>query len=63
MAHTQEVIEVTLMVTVADESSAVTVAEVLSRTMIGLSAEAAYASLSVDRYQQVCHDVHDEVGP
>lgn len=63
MAHTQEIIEVTLTVTVPDDSSAVAVAEVLSRTMVGLSMEAAYTSLSVDRYEQVCHDVHDEVGP
>lgn len=59
MAHTEEIVELTLIVTTPAQSTAVTIAEVLARTMLGLTADDVVSSLSVDRYQQTCHEVHD----
>ena len=62
MSTTQQLIEVALVVTASDEATAVTVAEILARNMLALSAEDVQVALHVDRIEQVCHH-HDEVGP
>lgn len=62
MPNTQKMIEVTLTVAASDEATAVTVAEILARNMLALSAEDVHVSLNVDRYEQVCNHQH-EVGP
>jgi hypothetical protein len=61
MPHPTQMIEVTLQVTTSDEAAAATVAEVMSRLLVGLSSEDVYTSLNVDRYEQTCH--HDEAQP
>lgn len=63
MPHVEEKIELTLVVTVSDESTAARLAERLARTQIGMSAEDGVdASLHVARYEQVCHHhEHDGV--
>lgn len=63
MSSTQQLIEVALTVTAPDEATAVTVAEILARTMLALSAENVHVSLDVDRYVPACHHEHDEVEP
>lgn len=59
--HSDQVIEVSLIVTVPDDATAANVSEVLARNMVGLTDGVVTASLSVDRYERICH--HDEVEP
>jgi hypothetical protein len=61
MSQTQQVIEATLRVVMPDEATAVRVAEILARVSVSLSAEDAMVSLDVERFEQVCHHVTDEV--
>lgn len=62
-----DMIELTLRVATPDPAQAATVAEVLARTALGLSAEpdVVQVSTDIDRYPMTCvHDhEHDEVGP
>lgn len=53
--HTEQVIEVALVVTVTSEVQAAAVAEVLARNMVGLTDDDVSAHLHIERFEQVCH--------
>lgn len=63
MPHVEKKIELTLAVTVSDESTAARLIETLARTQLGLSAEDGVdAELRVMRFEYVCeHPEHDGV--
>lgn len=61
--NTTPMIEVTLLVATSDEATAANAAEVMSRLLVGLAAENVYASIAVEKHEQVCDHEHDEVGP